>query len=100
LLPPRRRRALSFRPMMIVTVACFAAMNALFLTAQAGGQAANAILLEYTAPMWMYLASIWWLGEPADRRSSLALMIGLLGIGIIVWGGRKGDDLPVVVIAL
>jgi len=100
LLPVLRRRDLSFRPVMIVMVACFAVMNALFVSAMALGTVANAILLQYTAPMWMYLASIWLLGEPADRRSSVALLTGLAGIAVIVAGGWEGAQLPVVAIAL
>jgi hypothetical protein len=49
-------------------VACFALMNLTFILAMAGGgnddsllggaRSSNAILLQYTAPMWMYLARI------------------------------------------
>src|SRR5437867_1013310 len=56
LVPVLRPSVLSFRPMMLVMMICFAAMNALFVLAMAWGKAANAILLQYTAPMWMYLA--------------------------------------------
>ena len=100
LLPAMRRRDLSFHPLMGVMVVSFAVMNALFVSALAGGTAANAILLQYTAPMWMYLASVWLLREPADRRSSVALVIGLLGIAVIVAGGSNQGQLPVVGIAL
>jgi DME family drug/metabolite transporter len=86
LLPTLRRRDLSFRPALLPMVACFAVMNALFVSALAWGSAANAILLQYTAPLWMYLACVWWLGEAADRRSSVALGAGLLGIGVIAAG--------------
>jgi drug/metabolite transporter (DMT)-like permease len=107
LLPLLRPRDLSFRPALLPMAACFAAMNALFVVALAQGSAANAILLQYTAPMWMYLASIWLLGEPADRRSSVTLGVGLLGIAAIASGPfwypqpeGRGDDLPVIAIAL
>src|SRR5712692_786991 len=83
LLPTLRPRDLSFRPWMLVMVGCFAAMNALFVSAMAEGTAANAIVLQYTAPLWMYVASVWWLGEAADRRSSIALVIALFGIAVI-----------------
>lgn len=86
LLPTLRRCDLSFRPMMIVMLLFFAAMNALYVRAMILGTAADAILLQYTAPMWMYLASVCWLGESADRRGLLALSIGLVGIAVIVAG--------------
>src|SRR5438034_2448053 len=100
LLPTLRRGDLSFRPLMLGMAGCFAIMNATFVSALALGTAANAILLQYTGPMWMYLASVWWLGEPPDRRSFAALWIGVLGIGIIVWGGRREAQLHVIAIAL
>src|SRR6266851_977306 len=100
LLPTLRRNDLSFRPLMLGMAGCFAIMNATFVSALALGTAANAILLQYTGPMWMYLASVWWLGEPPDRRSFAALLIGVLGIGIIVWGGREEAQLNVIAIAL
>jgi drug/metabolite transporter (DMT)-like permease len=101
LLPAVRPRDVSFRRLMLGMVACFAVMNALFVLAIAWGSAANAIWLQYTGPLWMYLASVWWLGEPPDRRSSVALAISLVGIAIIVfWGGWHEGELLVVSIAL
>jgi drug/metabolite transporter (DMT)-like permease len=100
LLPSLRPRDLSFRRPMLVMVTLFAAMNALYVVAMKEGSAANAVLLQYTAPMWMYLASIWWLGEKADWRSSGALGVGLVGIAVIVWGGWEDTQLPVIAIAL
>jgi drug/metabolite transporter (DMT)-like permease len=95
LLPMLRRRDLAFRPAMVPMGVCFAVMNALFVSALALGTAANAILLQYTAPMWMYLAAVWWLGEPADRRSSVTLAVGLLGIGVILSGPWWAPQAPV-----
>ncbi len=99
LVPILRRQDISFRGLMVVMALCFAVMNALFVTALALGTAANAILLQYTAPMWMYLASVVWLGEPADRRSGIALVVGLAGILVIVLGGPL-EGLPILLVAL
>jgi DME family drug/metabolite transporter len=99
-LPLVRRGDVTFRPLMLVMGGSFAVMNLLFVTAMALGTSANAIFLQYTAPMWMYLAGIWLLGESADRRSSWALLIGLAGIGLIVAGGWRDARLGVVAIAL
>jgi DME family drug/metabolite transporter len=100
LVPFLRVRDLSFRPAMIAMVACFAVMNILYVLAMGWGSAANAVLLQYTGPMWMYLASIWWLGEQAQRRSTVALAIGLAGIGFIIWGSWQPAQLVVIGIAL
>jgi drug/metabolite transporter, DME family len=88
-----RRGDFSFRPGMVAMVLCFALMNALFISAIALGSAANAILLQYTAPMWMYLAAVWFLHEPADRRGAVSLVIGLAGIAVIV-GGAVAEPQP------
>jgi drug/metabolite transporter (DMT)-like permease len=100
LLPLLRRGDVSFHPMMLATAVSFAVMNALFVTALAEGTAANAILLQYTAPMWMYLISVTLLGEAADRRGGISLVIGLAGIGVIIGGGWERGQLRVVLIAL
>jgi drug/metabolite transporter (DMT)-like permease len=100
LVPLLRPRDISFRPMMLPMVTSFAVMNATFVLALAIGTAANAIVLQYTAPMWMYLACVWWLGEKADQRSLTALAIGLVGIVVIVFGGWEAGQLPVVILGL
>jgi drug/metabolite transporter (DMT)-like permease len=104
LTPFVRRSDVAFRPAMIPTALTFAAMNALFVSALATGTAANAILLQYTAPMWMYVVSVWWLREPADRRGAISLVIGMIGIGIIISGGYfdagQVGQLPVILLAL
>ena len=100
LLATVRRADISFRPLMLGMAACFALMNITFISAQALGTAANAIFLQYSAPLWMYLAAVFWLGEPADRRSTITLGFGLLGIAVIVVGGGMEGELLVIGIGL
>jgi drug/metabolite transporter (DMT)-like permease len=84
--PMLRRSDFTFRPMMFGMVAVFALMNVVFIPAMVSGTAANAILLQYTAPLWMFFASVLWLGEKPDRRSLITVGIGTLGIAIILGG--------------
>jgi drug/metabolite transporter, DME family len=100
LLPTLRKRDISFRPLMLVMALTFAAMNALFVTAMARGTAANAILLQYSAPLWMFAACVLFLGERADLRSLLSICVGTLGIAIIVLGGWEESELTVVAMGL
>jgi drug/metabolite transporter, DME family len=100
LLPTIRRVDLSFRPAMIGMVLTFAAMNALFMRALTLGTAANAIFLQYTAPLWVYLAGILWLGEQPDRRSTVAVAAGMLGVAVILAGGGTTERLDVIGLAL
>lgn len=97
LIPTLQRADLTFRPTMLVMVASFATMNALYIQALTLGSAANAVLLQYTAPIWMYLASVWWLREPADPRGRASVVVGVLGIVIIVLGNQEE---PAAVIAM
>jgi DME family drug/metabolite transporter len=100
LLPLVRRQEKQVRPLMWLMALCFAGMNATFISALALGTAANAILLQYSAPLWVYLAGIFLLGERAERRSTISLIIGLSGIAIIVAGGWTEGDLAVIALAL
>lgn len=100
LVPTLRRRDLTFRPAMIFTAVSFAVMNGLLMRAMSLGKTADAILLQYTAPMWTFLAGVVWFGEPADRRSLLSVLIALVGVGSIVVGGWSGDQLGIVLLAL
>ena len=100
LVPTLRRGDFQFRPMMLGMVVCFALMNVTFISAQALGSAANAILLQYSAPLWLYLVSVLWLGESADRRGTISLFVGLAGIAIIVVGGWREGELAVLGIGL
>jgi drug/metabolite transporter (DMT)-like permease len=95
-----RRRDISFRPLMPAMILTFALMNVSFISALALGTSANAILLQYTAPMWMYLVSVWILREPADRRGSVALAVGLLGMLVIILGGGQPEHLLPTALAL
>lgn len=92
LLPGLRWSQVTLRPAMIVMAAVFAVMNITFISAMALGTAANAILLQYSAPLWMVLASVLLLGEKADRRSWIALAVGLTGVAVIVGGGWRASD--------
>jgi drug/metabolite transporter, DME family len=48
----------------------------------------------------MYLACIWFLGEPADWRGAVSLVVGLTGIGLIIAGGWEGGQGFVVLLGL
>jgi DME family drug/metabolite transporter len=99
-LPMVRRHEMRFRPALWLTGLAFALMNALFVSAMALGSSANTILLQYTAPMWVYLICVLILREPAQRRGTVTLLIGLAGIGILLTGGWTESQLPTLALAL
>jgi drug/metabolite transporter, DME family len=100
LVPSLKLRSLTVRGSMIVMGIFFVIMNVTFLSAMALGTAANAILLQYSAPLWVYLAGILWLGEKPQARSTIAMWLGMAGIGIIVAGGWHEGELPVMALGL
>ncbi|MGH7224936.1 MAG: DMT family transporter, partial [Gemmataceae bacterium] len=99
-LPLVRRHDLTFRPALWLTGLAFALMNALFVTATALGPSANALLLQYTAPVWVYLIGVGVLREPAERRGTATLCLGLAGIGILLAGSWTDSQLPAIALAL
>ncbi|VTR94964.1 membrane protein : Uncharacterized protein OS=Isosphaera pallida (strain ATCC 43644 / DSM 9630 / IS1B) GN=Isop_3288 PE=4 SV=1: EamA: EamA [Gemmata massiliana] len=80
-----RRAEMTFRPLMIGMVSAFAVMSGMYLSAL-DGPAANAIFLQNTAPVWVYLFAVLVLGERSDRRGWLAVLLAALGAGVIVVG--------------
>jgi drug/metabolite transporter (DMT)-like permease len=60
----------------------YAATTVLFVTANKLTTAANAILLQYTAPVWIALFGAWFLGERATRADwiTIALVFGGMGL--------------------
>src|SRR5581483_840461 len=99
-LPLVRRHEFTFRPALWMTGLAFALMNALFISAMALGSSANTILLQYTAPMWVYLICVGLLREPAERRGTVTLLIGFTGIVILLIGGWTRSQLPATALAL
>lgn len=107
LVPFVRRADVRFRPAMLGMTLCFGVMSGLYLSSLGLGNAANAILLQNTAPFWVYLAAVYLLGERGDGRSLQAVVLGLLGALVIVvgnWprdaGDASADDILVLLMAL
>lgn len=88
-----RRSHVCFRPIMLGMVVTFAVMSGLYMSALALGPAANAIFLQNTAPIWVYLFAVFVMKERADRRGWQAVFLGGLGALVIV-GGNWPRDLP------
>lgn len=74
----------SFRLPMLPMVVCFAAMNATYLTAMTLTTAANAIWLQSTAPLWIFLAGAVLGTEAFNRRDLVPLACGGVGVALIL----------------
>jgi drug/metabolite transporter, DME family len=85
-LPLVSRSEIRLTPRMLGMMAIFGLMSALYLSALGLGPAANAIFLQNTAPVWVYLLGVYLLGEAPDRRSWRSILVGMVGAVTIVAG--------------
>lgn len=90
-----RRSEMRFRPRMAVMMVVFAVMSGLYLSALGLGPAANAIFLQNTAPLWVYVFAVVLLREPSDRRGWETVLLGAAGAVVIVAGNWPRDLPPV-----
>jgi len=82
----------------IIGAVGYAACTVTFCAATTLTSAANAILLQYTAPVWVALLSAWLLGEPARRADWVTIGVALCGMalffkGSLTVGHASGDAL-------
>ncbi len=92
-LPGLRVARMRWRPAMGVMVLCYGAMNALFMWAMTHGTAANALILQYTAPFWALIIGVGLLGEKGNRKDFAAVAIAGVGLAVIVQAAfTAGDD--------
>lgn len=77
-------RGLRFRPSRDLFLGAFAyaACTLSFVAATKMTTAANAILLQYTAPVWIALFGAWLLGERATRVDWLTIVVVLGGMAL------------------
>ncbi|MBM3982457.1 MAG: hypothetical protein FJ304_19745 [Planctomycetes bacterium] len=86
-----RRAEVRVRPLMLPMVVAFTVMSALYLSALGLGPAANAIFLQNSAPLWVFVIGVFLLGERGDRRGWQTVLIGAAGVVLIVWGNWPRD---------
>lgn len=73
----------------------YAATMVLFVVATRLTTAANAIVLQSTAPLYLLLLGPWLLDEPVRRRDVRFLAVMLLGVALVTLDGdHGGSDLP------
>jgi drug/metabolite transporter, DME family len=80
---PLVRRA-RFRRGLIPLTLSFAGMNLTYLTAMSLSTAANAIWLQMTAPLWVFLFGLVLFREKIAGREAVPLVFGLAGVGTIL----------------
>jgi drug/metabolite transporter (DMT)-like permease len=76
---------------LIPAALIFTVMNFTFLTSMTTTTAANAIWLQYTAPLWVFLFGTLVVREPVDPRNWLTLLFGMVGVGVILTNELQGQ---------
>jgi drug/metabolite transporter (DMT)-like permease len=95
----RRSIAVPRVALLVAALAYTAAISA-FVSANKITTAANAIALQYTAPMFVFMIVHFLFGEKITGASWIALVLGMLGIAVICAGSAGQPDAAGVMIAL
>ena len=78
------------RPDIAVSIVLFALLLGLYVGATKETTAANAIFLQYTAPLYVIAFAPWLLGERLRSRDALPFAICIAGIAVLFIGNRSG----------
>ena len=70
---------------LVPAAIAYAIMNATFLLAMSNTTAANAIWLQYTAPVWVFLVGTFLLGEASVARDRWMVLFGMAGVAVILF---------------
>jgi len=92
LLPFMRGRSLPRAPDLTVSIVLFAALLGLYVGATKATTAANAIFLQYTAPLYVIALGPWLLREHLRTRAITPFAICLIGIAVLVAGNAGSAD--------
>ncbi|MCC6416254.1 MAG: DMT family transporter [Opitutaceae bacterium] len=83
------RLRFTFSRLQIGAAIAYAGCTVFFVAATKHTTAANAILLQYTAPIWIALLGAWLLGEPATRRDWMIIASVLAGMALFFADGLE-----------
>jgi drug/metabolite transporter (DMT)-like permease len=98
--PFLRRQDWRFNGPVLLSVLSYTAAISAFVSANKLTTAANAIVLQYTAPIFVFLFSRLVLGEKISPLNGVALAAGMLGVGIISFDSAGQPEMAGVLLAL
>ncbi len=90
----------TWSPLQLGAATAYAACTILFTLANKMTTAANAILLQYTAPVWIALLGAWLLGERTTRADWLTIAAVLGGLAVFFYEGLQLGNIAGLVVAL
>jgi len=85
---------------LLVSALAYTAAISAFVSANKITTAANAIALQYTAPMFVFVIVHFLFGEKITGASWVSLVLGMLGIAVICIGSAGQPDAAGVMVAL
>ncbi len=94
LVPALRGRRFPRGPDMLVSIVLFGFLLGLYVGATKETTAANAIFLQYTAPLYVIAFAPALLGERLRSRDALPFVICLGGIAVLFIGNSGSGDVP------
>ena len=95
-----RKLHFTWSPIQIGAALAYAACTILFTLANKMTTAANAILLQFTSPVWVALLSAWLLGERTRRSDWLTIAAVLAGLGLFFYEGLQLNHISGQLVAL
>ena len=98
--PFLKRRDFRWNGTILVSVLSYTAAISAFVSANKLTSAANAIVLQYTAPIFVFLFSWSVMREKIARANIFALAVAMIGIGIIAFDSAGKPDMVGVALAL
>lgn len=90
----------TWSPLQLAAAVAYAACTILFTLANKLTTAANAILLQYTAPVWIALLGAWFLGERATCADWLTIAAVFGGLALFFYEGLQLNSVPGLLVAL
>ena len=90
----------TWSPLQLGAAVAFAGCTILFAAANKLTTAANAILLQYTAPVWVALLGTWLLGERASRADWWTILATFIGMGVFLFDGLRLHDLTGIAVSI
>jgi drug/metabolite transporter (DMT)-like permease len=100
LLACARTLRFTWSPLQLGTAVVYAGCTVLFAVANKLTTAANAILLQYTAPVWVALLGAWLLGERPTRADWLTILATFGGMGVFLYDGLRLHDVAGILVAM
>jgi len=95
-----RKLRFTWSPLQLGAAVAYAGCTVLFAMANKLTTAANAVLLQYTAPVWIALLGAWLLNERATGADWLTMAASFLGMALFLYEGLQLNNLAGILVAL